>query len=114
MSDVEEIDELIVELRKKTNEELFDMNIKLIKMLPEDTKIYMLKWVEEQLKIKEEELQEQEEELQEQEEIITCCECKSTQSHKKIKWTYITQDTDTNISLYDNVWCCDQCLKDSE
>ena len=42
--------------------------------------------------------------------IIKCCECNNTQSYKKTKWTYITGDTDTNISICDNIWCCDECI----
>ena len=48
--------------------------------------------------------------LQEEEGIIRCCDCYNTQSHKKTKWTYITGDTDTNLSLADPVWYCDECL----
>ena len=53
---IEEADELIEEIRKKTDEEKFDIYLKLIKTLSEDTKIELLKWIEEQLKIKEEKL----------------------------------------------------------
>jgi len=47
-----------------------------------------------------------------EEEIITCCECNSTQSHKKTKWIYLSGDTDTNISSCNNVWCCYECFKE--
>ena len=41
---------------------------------------------------------------------VNCCDCGESESHKKTKWTYCTEDTDTNISRISPVWCCDQCL----
>jgi len=49
MSDVEQIDELIVELRKKTNEELVDISLELIKTLSEDHKHKICEWLEEKI-----------------------------------------------------------------
>ena len=41
---------------------------------------------------------------------VNCCDCGESESHKKTKWTYCTEDTDTYISKPSPVWCCDQCL----
>ena len=41
---------------------------------------------------------------------VNCCDCGESESHKKTKWTYCTDDTDTNISRICPVWCCDKCL----
>lgn len=41
---------------------------------------------------------------------IICSDCKCIPNHRKTKWTYITGDTDTNLSIQDNIWCCNECL----
>ena len=41
---------------------------------------------------------------------VNCCDCGESESHKKTKWTYCTEDTDTYMSKTSPVWCCDQCL----
>lgn len=62
MSDVEQIDELIEELRKKTNEELVHISLELIKTLSEDQKHRIGEWLEEKIKIEQEELKSEEKE----------------------------------------------------
>tara|TARA_R110000782_G_scaffold56369_3_gene118260 strand:+ start:392 stop:1042 length:651 start_codon:yes stop_codon:yes gene_type:complete len=41
---------------------------------------------------------------------VVCCDCGQHESHKKIKWTYCTDDTDKQLSSVSPVWCCEQCL----
>ena len=81
MSIVEQMinDELIEEIRKKTDEEKFDIYLKLIKTLSEDTKNELLKWIEEQLKIKEEKLK------SENTKLIYCKNCKYDKSEFYVK-----------------------------
>ena len=65
-----------------------------------------------------EQLKEENEKLKEEivklnrllETAVNCCDCGESESHKKTKWTYCTEDTDTNISRISPVWCCDKCL----